>query len=89
MLGSALPSCLVNLLSVSSNVLPTNLYMHPESDLENSDKVLVNNDGTIGCFNVNGSTQMAQPTIERVTVPQTAFATPTQTSDGWERMATA
>ncbi|KAH8762535.1 hypothetical protein F5883DRAFT_116825 [Diaporthe sp. PMI_573] len=52
-------------------------------------EVLVNNDGTIGCFNVNGSTQLAQPTVERVTVPQTVFATPTQTLDGRGSMAAA
>jgi hypothetical protein len=57
------------------------------SDLGTPDKVLVNNDGTLGCFNANGSTQLAQPTAERVTVPQTAFAMPTQTSDGRGSMA--
>lgn len=52
------------------------------------DKVLVNNDGTIGCFNANGSTQLAQPTFEGAPAPQTPFATPTGTSDGPDGMAT-
>ncbi|KAK7741190.1 hypothetical protein SLS63_000743 [Diaporthe eres] len=52
-------------------------------------QVLVNNDGTIGCFNADGSTQLAEPTVERVIVPRTAFATPTQTSDGQDAAATA
>ncbi|KAG8169890.1 hypothetical protein KVR01_000635 [Diaporthe batatas] len=51
-------------------------------------KVLVNNDGTIGCFNANGSTQRAQPTVERALVPRTAFATPTGASDRPNGMVT-
>ncbi|POS72014.1 hypothetical protein DHEL01_v209596 [Diaporthe helianthi] len=47
--------------------------------------VLVNNDGTIGCFDANGSAQLAQPTVERVTIPRTALTTPTQTSNKTRR----
>ncbi|KAJ0107920.1 hypothetical protein J7T55_007132 [Diaporthe amygdali] len=51
-------------------------------------QVLINNDGTLGCFSAYGTTQRAEPLIARVTAPQVAFAKPTQTSNGRAAIST-